>query len=314
MASDHPSFHHQPLNHEAREFRLLKLLPYSSFEDDVYCEVFHSSLDNHPPYEALSYVWGNPSNLSEIRCNKAPCLVTKNLAAALRYLRRKDGERTMWVDALCINQRDYIEKTHQVRQMRGVYTGAEQVRVWLGEEHELEMQQNLPSTIDRRSFKVRRRDLASPSSEQVVSMCCYDLFLARSWWTRTWILQEVIHDRPVIACVEFLDFDFDLMCGMSTWYYLSEHFPPTPDHRQATEAQLEVILPPHPRAKCSGLSAAAAALKMGSSIIQFARCGMKQDPPGHEPLIWFLQCTRAQKCSDPSKCWGRAYFLFQTVS
>jgi hypothetical protein len=134
MALDHHSFHHLSLNHEAREFRLLKLLkllPYSSFDDDVRCDVFHSSLDNHPPYEALSYAWGDPSITANIQCNAAPYAVTISLATALRYLRAKDGERIMWVDAICINQQDGIEKTHQVRQMRGIYTGAEQVRVWL---------------------------------------------------------------------------------------------------------------------------------------------------------------------------------------
>src|SRR5271170_2412568 len=106
MASEHPSFHYQPLNHKAREFRLLKLLPYSSFEDDVCCEIFHSSLDDHPPYEALSYVWGDPSITGQIQCNGAACPVTTNLATALRYLRLRDRERIMWVDAICINQQD----------------------------------------------------------------------------------------------------------------------------------------------------------------------------------------------------------------
>ena len=300
MSSELLSFHYQRLNHKAREFRLLKLLPYSSFEDDVCCEIFHSSLDDHPPYEALSYVWGDPSITGQIQCNGAACSVTANSAIALRYLRLRDRERIIWVDAICINQKDDSEKTHQVGQMRGVYTGAEQVVVWLGEEHEPQTQQILPISLACcRSFKVRQRNSMSAAGEQEVSKSCYDLFVSRPWWTRTWILQEVIHDRPVIACVGFLDFDFDDLCKMYSWYFLSKHFAQQPDRHHVTKPQPELLLPSHPHAKYSSLFAAAAATKRGGSMIKFARNGRKQGLPEEPSLLWLLQSTRAQKCSDP---------------
>jgi hypothetical protein len=39
-----------------------------------------------------------------------------------------------WIDALCINQTDMDERTAQVKAMRHIYSAAEMVRIWLGDE------------------------------------------------------------------------------------------------------------------------------------------------------------------------------------
>lgn len=59
--------------------------------------------------------------------------VGRNLAIALRYLRDSRKERHLWVDALCINQGDDVEKSKQVQSMSSIYSKAERVISWLGE-------------------------------------------------------------------------------------------------------------------------------------------------------------------------------------
>jgi hypothetical protein len=59
--------------------------------------------------------------------------VTKNLYLALLRLRHPETERTLWVDALCINQVDLDEKRHQIALMADIYTKASTVIMWLGE-------------------------------------------------------------------------------------------------------------------------------------------------------------------------------------
>lgn len=94
-----------------------------------------------PQYEALSYTWGsadNPQtvqvisqdNLSEFRTLQ----ISKNLAGALKHLRYPDKARSLWVDAICINQDDIPEKNTQVPRMADIFRLAERVVVWLGEE------------------------------------------------------------------------------------------------------------------------------------------------------------------------------------
>jgi len=61
--------------------------------------------------------------------------VTVNLEAALRQLKDKHITR-IWVDAVCINQDDRQERSIQVRNMKQIYSKAERVIAWLGEESE----------------------------------------------------------------------------------------------------------------------------------------------------------------------------------
>jgi hypothetical protein len=54
----------------------------------------------------------------------------------LERLRLKDKERTIWVDAIYINQEDLSERAIQVLLMREIYANARQVLIWLGEEED----------------------------------------------------------------------------------------------------------------------------------------------------------------------------------
>ena len=85
-------------------------------------------------YTALSYVWGDPSHTDEIIIDNHKVPITHSLYTALRQLQSDAlyGEEVIWVDALCINQADDIEKSAQIRIMREVYHNAGNVRVWLG--------------------------------------------------------------------------------------------------------------------------------------------------------------------------------------
>lgn len=67
-------------------------------------------------------------------CNGHECTVTKNLGAALQKLRLPDGARKIWIDALCINQDDVLERNEQVRLMGEIYSRCSRVIVWLGQD------------------------------------------------------------------------------------------------------------------------------------------------------------------------------------
>jgi hypothetical protein len=59
--------------------------------------------------------------------------VTTNLHDALYELRkREEVAQSLWVDALCINQSNAVEKGHQVQRMGSIYSSANQVIAWLG--------------------------------------------------------------------------------------------------------------------------------------------------------------------------------------
>jgi hypothetical protein len=126
-------FEYQKLSRSCREIRLLELLPskhhLSKFRPA--CRVTNTSLGSSPPFLALSYVWGDESNKRVILVNKRPFWVTRNLYDAMMSLRGSESI-TIWIDAICINQKDYEEKGWQVRLMGDLYRKATTVLAWLG--------------------------------------------------------------------------------------------------------------------------------------------------------------------------------------
>jgi hypothetical protein len=109
-----------PLSQEHREIRTVTIVP--SLDR---CATGKISLNNPPEYHALSYAWGDPTITVPIFVNDVEIQVTPNLEAALRHCRPKELptrylELRWWINAICINQSDPIERSHQVRLMRDI--------------------------------------------------------------------------------------------------------------------------------------------------------------------------------------------------
>jgi hypothetical protein len=116
-------------------YRVLQLLP-GAFDDPIRCLfrlVALTPTAQQFPYEALSYVWGPAANLSVITVNAELFWIRRNLYEALRYLRYPEKTRLLWVDTICINQTDVLERSQQVMLQPRIYGGATGVLAWLGE-------------------------------------------------------------------------------------------------------------------------------------------------------------------------------------
>ena len=102
--------------------------------DVVSGRIEHSSwgYKSSKPYEALSYVWGDIRDSDTILVDSRTVFVTKSLETALRHLRYPDKPRTLWVDYVCINQEDILERSEQVAKMGSIYEQANSVLIWLG--------------------------------------------------------------------------------------------------------------------------------------------------------------------------------------
>ena len=55
-----------------------------------------------------------------------------NLISALRHLRHAETPRVLWIDAICIDQMNTVERNHEVKRMGTIYKMAQRVIVWLG--------------------------------------------------------------------------------------------------------------------------------------------------------------------------------------
>jgi hypothetical protein len=126
-------FLYSPLSPHGCKIRLVTL--YSKFRSksrSLVLDVEHALLDHKPTYAALSYVWGDPTASVPILLNGQTHAITKNLAEALRHLQHYRKNIVLWVDSICINQQDDIEKGLQVRMMDKIYSEAAVVLSWLG--------------------------------------------------------------------------------------------------------------------------------------------------------------------------------------
>ena len=195
------NFKYEPLKQGDKAFRLMRLLPAADFDADIACEVFDSTLTDHPDYEAVSYVWGDPTTKVNIWLHEKVLWVTENLKLALRYLRRTDQPRCLWVDAVCICQENDLEKSSQVPLMKDIYSCCTCDLIWLGEARE---DTELAFTTLRRlqSLEVQRKAQTDGekhfTNELAVSDLNYEQYNALrnmltlpTLWQRVWVMQEI---------------------------------------------------------------------------------------------------------------------------
>ena len=124
---------YQHLDLAASSIRLFDLSP-GRWNDKLSATFRVVDLKDRPAYDALSYTWGRQQEQKGICINKKHGVgVMDNLFRALRRLRRRFGTRTLWVDAICIDQSDVQKRGQQVSLMGQIYRQASTVLVWLGE-------------------------------------------------------------------------------------------------------------------------------------------------------------------------------------
>ncbi|CAG8971949.1 hypothetical protein HYALB_00003285 [Hymenoscyphus albidus] len=191
------TFEYEPLSTEhAHPIRLLSLLPSSDFKAEIKCEIFNTSLEDKPIFEALSYTWGDPKDLIPILLHGRPHQIPRNLESALRHLRLPDRTRVLWVDAMCINQSDIPERNQQVSKRRDIYTmgGAQKVVVWLGRIKNAQLGLDFCAKLAE-----EQPAYARSSAFKVEWEACHDIFMRNPWWSRAWIVQEVVHTNEVVV-------------------------------------------------------------------------------------------------------------------
>ncbi|KAL1646829.1 hypothetical protein SLS58_002964 [Diplodia intermedia] len=186
-----------PLQH-VDEIRLLRIAP-GTWNDPIHCDIFHCRLSQNVSYEALSYTWGSEEKPFTINRGENRWLaVTSNCFDAMRRLRKPDRPRTLWIDAVCINQANDLERGHQVKNMPQIYREADQVIVYLGEADD---EQSREAWEYIRHYKW----LYIEPSRSVALM---DL-LRRPWFSRIWVLQEVYMARSLTVVYGSMSLPWD---------------------------------------------------------------------------------------------------------
>lgn len=206
------AYQYEPIDAEGGEIRTLTLLPGAP-TDPVRITIEPTRLfDNSweaPAFEALSYVWGKPSTEGQATVAVASrngadpdttIAITSNLATCLPYLRYRRRPRVLWIDTICINQSDLVEKGYCVKRMAELYNHAARVLIWLGTEADssteaLRTLRWLGSQVIV-NWKQRSMMLASSATQDDLDelilreLPIFLLLLERPWFERLWVQQE----------------------------------------------------------------------------------------------------------------------------
>ncbi|RFU76430.1 hypothetical protein TARUN_5786 [Trichoderma arundinaceum] len=183
---------------DSRSIRVLQLHSATNPNDAIYFDLIAISLDEPPPDEAISYTWSGQALDRPVYANDKAYLITKNEEDIMRRLRpsRPGSFKDLWIDAICINQKDDGEKSVQVKLMFEAYAKAQRVNIWLG--------QGSKSTAltlkwlrwynSKRVFKTGLAELAS-----------------LEYWERAWTVQEAnVNGSCFILCGSSVTFRLDL--------------------------------------------------------------------------------------------------------
>ncbi len=228
------AFRYEPLQRTQKEIRLITLQPGDADGTPLQIHIETATLDSPGVYSCLSYVWGPPEPKRSIELNGCPFDVLENLYLALLRLRLPDKPRRLWIDAICINQNDIEEREAQVSIMHNIYATAANVIGWIGEDD---------GAADRRAIDfmkelaVRSRSYLNIDDGEIGSVRSLDeetvrwfesvtplglvdsiwldftALIDRPWFSRIWIVQEVVMGREVTLKCGPHEFDWmDIFC------------------------------------------------------------------------------------------------------
>jgi len=129
---------YSPLNDLNDEIRVVKIHTLNATNNVIECDIEHCLLSEAvDTYEAVSYVWGNHSDDHHILCDngKSHLQVKPSLHVILSRiasLPENTGHQRYWIDSICINQNDAMERGGQIQKMTDIYHNADRVHFFLG--------------------------------------------------------------------------------------------------------------------------------------------------------------------------------------
>jgi hypothetical protein len=226
----------------------IRLLSLSISEDDeLLASITHVPFDKDDPvtYSALSYVWGTAGFTVPMKCDGAVLHITPTLDEALRQVVKLGDQDALWVDQICINQKDYQERSEQVKMMNPIFKCAQRVVAYLGP--------SAPSTplavdlitrvgtiaknmtgdmflwdseqYDADALKTYE-EISAEESEKLgipfsdtASWDALFEFYDRPWYERIWIVQEMLPSRNAVVVCGAHSVPWELVKGAASWYH-----------------------------------------------------------------------------------------------
>jgi hypothetical protein len=219
-------FHHQPLG-DQRSIRLITL-NHDNTSNTLSLTISLHSLDNCPPFEAISYTWSQPTYKydaldspikTKVSIGPHTLSIPTNLYRGLFTISKLQSQGYLWADALCINQDDTIEKAIQISLMGDIFSQASRVIVWLGEDDLLlpDFEGFYYDFRDAKTVFEKKNGIGSLMTKNPLNKAFvqdfwtlgwtdwtsrwslyFRFFQHRRWFHRLWIVQEVALAKDLV--------------------------------------------------------------------------------------------------------------------
>lgn len=207
------------IDRQSQQIRLVEVIPGPP-RSRIECKFHSRALAAGTPFCALSYTWGSKEARKTIVLDGVRFKVRRNLWCFLHQVRARGAGELLWIDALCIDQSNVLERNHQVQFMGQIYSKvgttsygeaqrdflcfclkigvdsiqADYVKVWLGQSYD-------DSGLAMRFLKEERwrgLDLeqlrsiwSSRLGDAILLLCC------RPYWERIWVVQEILRAQDI---------------------------------------------------------------------------------------------------------------------
>ncbi|KAK2626463.1 hypothetical protein QTJ16_003638 [Diplocarpon rosae] len=177
-------YEYKPLDPAKNEIRLLEL--YADGESSqIRARLFSHSLDDISIYDALSYTWGDPGTTKAIELDGDKTFhIFASLEQTLKDIRSEDKSLVIWVDAICIDQRNASERNNQVTMMKMIYEKALLVHIWI------DVDVDLPAPLREKLEEIKLGTPLDAGDDPTFWDPVLHVFDQR-YWSRVWIHQEV---------------------------------------------------------------------------------------------------------------------------
>jgi len=120
------AFCYSPINSFFGEIRVLNIHPGSPNDKIILTfDILRIENDSNLDLEAVSYKWGSPEGEHRIQLDDQLFIVTSSQMKMIQDLRDLNRIHRVWIDALCINQKNVSERNQQVQLMRKVFRNSQ---------------------------------------------------------------------------------------------------------------------------------------------------------------------------------------------
>ncbi|KAF2111417.1 hypothetical protein BDV96DRAFT_649977 [Lophiotrema nucula] len=117
-----------------KPIRLLHIEPSATNNLPLEVTFVHTTLGESPEFEVLSYVASNTGQTAGLVIDGNIQFITNELFNILYRFRKHNSSRLLWLDQLCINSHDLVEKSHQISLLKEICGAATQIIAYLGPE------------------------------------------------------------------------------------------------------------------------------------------------------------------------------------